>query len=332
MSSLPGWLSSHLLEFGRAIDADRRAHAYLISGPRGVGKRALAAAMARRVMDEPAGAGDGPDWPSRADFHRIAPAEDKTALAVEQIRSLIGELAMTAYEGATKVAIVEAADTMSVAAANALLKTLEEPPGDCLIVLVADRLLNLPATILSRCVHMKLAPPAEREARQWLGEGDPDAIDSALTLANGAPFLARKCLADGTANVWARLQNELDELVRTGADATALAQSWSRLDTPLVLTFFVAVVADAINARLGTGQLSGVCPPAAQSAVSSVDVRDLFCYQDRALRLRAQPKGAYSEPAAIESLLLPWQNGFAGTGEELPLLPLVNDGETRTTQ
>ncbi|MEL7537673.1 MAG: hypothetical protein AAFM91_11550 [Pseudomonadota bacterium] len=323
MSRTPHWLEARLAEFAASIDGDRRAHAYLLSGPAGVGKRVLAAAMAHAAFGGRVPLTLAPEWPSHADFHRIAPLDGKTMLAVEQVRELIVELTMTAYAGGTKVAIVEAADTMSHAAANALLKTLEEPPGDCCIVLIADRLLNLPATILSRCVHWKLAAPASNEAtRDWVDASDRSRAARALRMAAGGPLQARAWLDDGTAAEWDELEAGLNDLVAGGADAAALASTWSRRELPQLLRFLLAVVEDAIHAALASGRAATLCRPAIESVAGSVDVRDLFCYQDRVRQLLAQPKGSYSEPAVLETLLLAWQRRFRGQGSELPLLPV----------
>ncbi|NIQ44609.1 MAG: DNA polymerase III subunit delta', partial [Pseudomonas stutzeri] len=68
-------------------------------------------------------------------------------------------LQLTSYEGRGKVAVIEPANTMTTSAANSLLKTLEEPPGDTLLILVADRIGRLPPTVFSRCQRIDFAPP-----------------------------------------------------------------------------------------------------------------------------------------------------------------------------
>ncbi|MEM8984202.1 MAG: hypothetical protein AAGC71_14310 [Pseudomonadota bacterium] len=327
MTPLP-WLANRQAEFHQALAANRRAHAYLLSGPRGVGKRALAAVMSDACFDaERRGVNAPHRWPEHADFHRIAPAEDKTALSVDQVRELIGELAMTAYAGATKVAIIEAADTLSIAAANALLKTLEEPPGDCCIVLIADRLLNLPATILSRCSHWKIAAPSMGDALAWMAHDDRAQAERALAMAAGAPLLAADWIANGTIDTWDRLHDELAALVDDGGDATALATAWSKHEAALVLKFLLAMTEAALHVLLKTGSAMPENRAITQIAERNVDARHLFCYLDRLRRLLSQPKGSYSAPAVFETLLLAWQGGFRSLGDEAPLLPDVAAGQ-----
>ena len=94
----------------------------------------------------------------------ISTPEDKKSIGIEQIRVLVAERNdLTSYEGFGKVAVIEPANEMTVNAANSLLKTLEEPPGDTLLVLVADRVGKLPATIFSRCQRIDLAVPCQKQ-------------------------------------------------------------------------------------------------------------------------------------------------------------------------
>ncbi len=320
MSPSADWLSPRLDEFDAATVAERRAHAYLLSGAQGSGKRILAAAMCQRAMGASATLGRGPDWPVHADFHRVTPEEGKSALSVEQIRTLIAEFTMTAYEGGAKVAVVEAADTMSISAANALLKTLEEPPGECCIILVADRLVNLPATILSRCVHWKIALPTEQAALKFIEADSPAEAMAALRVAGGAPVLAQRWLSDGTAALWQQLESELVELIQRRGNASMVAAGWAKHDIRRVLTFLLGSASALVHGALDTGR-GKMLPSIPETAASGVDLKNLFWYQDRVKRLLSQPKGSFNEVGAIETLLLAWQDGFRGINNDMPALP-----------
>ncbi|MBA2435482.1 MAG: AAA family ATPase [Verrucomicrobiota bacterium] len=136
----------------------RLAHAYLITGAPGSGKRELAAELAHRVNGAPAEeifAGSAPD------VHLASPESKSRRIVIEQIRSLEHALQMRASDGRRKVAVISEADRMMTQAANAFLKTLEEPPNNSLLLLLSSIPEVLPATILSRCIEIPLASPAD---------------------------------------------------------------------------------------------------------------------------------------------------------------------------
>lgn len=136
----------------------RLAHAYLITGAPGSGKRELAAELAHRVNGAPAEeifAGSAPD------VHLASPESKSRRIVIEQIRSLEHALQMRASDGRRKVAVISEADRMMTQAANAFLKTLEEPPNNSLLLLLSSIPEVLPETILSRCIEIPLASPAD---------------------------------------------------------------------------------------------------------------------------------------------------------------------------
>ena len=138
----------------RAHDQGRLAHAYLISGAAGAGKRRLAARLANLAngtTDEDVFA------TGNTDVFVAEPGSKSRRIVIEQIRNLEQTLQMRATRGRRKVAIVSDADRLQPQAANAFLKTLEEPPNDSLLLLLSSLPEALPDTILSRCVPIPLA-------------------------------------------------------------------------------------------------------------------------------------------------------------------------------
>jgi DNA polymerase-3 subunit delta' len=138
----------------RAHEQNRLAHAYLISGPPGSGKRALAAELAGFVN------GTEPREVFSARAREIFTAEPESKsrrIVVEQVRALEHALQMRSSDGRRKVAIVSEADRLQPQAANAFLKTLEEPPNNSLLLLLSAMPEVLPDTVLSRCIPIPLA-------------------------------------------------------------------------------------------------------------------------------------------------------------------------------
>ncbi len=144
----------------RAHEQDRLAHAYLISGPPGSGKQQLAAELASLVN----GTQPSDIFSTKAREIFIAQPESKSRrIVIEQIRALEHALQMQAANGRRKVAIISDADRLQPQAANAFLKTLEEPPKNSLLLLLSALPEALPETILSRCIEIPLAPDGKRQ-------------------------------------------------------------------------------------------------------------------------------------------------------------------------
>src|SRR3954466_10783264 len=150
----------------RVHEQNRLAHAYLISGPVGSGKRDVAADLANAVN----GTAVNDVFSSKAREIFLAEPESKSRrILIEQIRELEHGLQMRAAEGCRKVAIIAEADRLQPQAANAFLKTLEEPPANSLLLLLSALPEALPDTILSRCIpiplaHVDVVRPEEQKA------------------------------------------------------------------------------------------------------------------------------------------------------------------------
>src|SRR3954447_10900071 len=143
----------------RAHERGRLGHAYLISGPPGSGKRALASDLSNLVSGTSA-----PDvFTSPPPGVYVAEPESKSRrIVIDQVRALEHALQMRSSNGHRKVAIIADADRLQPQAANAFLKTLEEPPNDSLLILLSAMPEVLPDTILSRCVAVPLAAEEKR--------------------------------------------------------------------------------------------------------------------------------------------------------------------------
>ena len=146
----------------RTHEQNRLAHAYLISGPPGSGKQVLAAELASLVN----GTRSSDVFSARAREIFVAQPESKSRrIVIEQIRDLEHALQMRASNGRRKVAIICDADRLQPQAANAFLKTLEEPPKDSLMLLLSALPEALPETILSRCIAIPLASDGQLKNR-----------------------------------------------------------------------------------------------------------------------------------------------------------------------
>jgi DNA polymerase III subunit delta' len=191
-----------------AMRANRLHHAWLITGPNGVGKATLAYRFARFLLsgrpanDSLALEATHPIFRrvaagSHADLHSVELKRDaktgrlRTQIAVEDIRKINAFMALTPAEGGWRVAIVDGAEDLNQASANALLKILEEPPPRAILLLTCAAPGRLPATIRSRCRRLRLSPladePMARLMADYLPNLSDDERDRLLTLAEGSP-------------------------------------------------------------------------------------------------------------------------------------------------
>ncbi len=169
----------------RALANETLAHAYLFSGEEGIGKKMAALALAAAVNCGEAGPEGGcgvcPSCRKIAslghpDVHILVPDGDE--IKIDQVRQTQADLSLKPFEGAKKILIIDGAESMNVASSNAFLKTLEEPPGDALIILVTAMPQSLLPTIRSRCQEIRFHPLPRRTLaqalmqRRGLSEGD----------------------------------------------------------------------------------------------------------------------------------------------------------------
>jgi DNA polymerase III subunit delta' len=160
-----------------AVDAGRLAHAYLFAGPEGTGKRLMALALIRALFCQSGnGCGECPscrkiDHQNHPDLHLLE--ADGASIKIEQVRMLQKELSFRPLEAPRKAVIIEGADRLNPAAGNALLKTIEEPTGDALLILITSRPEGVLGTIRSRCQRLLFT----RLPQQTLAEVLTDHLD-----------------------------------------------------------------------------------------------------------------------------------------------------------
>lgn len=233
-----------------AFATGRMHHAWMIVGPKGVGKATLAYRLARRALGaariETGVLEASPEDPVCRQIENLAhpdfllirrPYNDKTKklkgeITVDEARKAADFFSRSAGGGAWRVVIVDSADELNLNAANALLKTLEEPPKRGLLILIVETPGRLLPTIRSRCRRLILRPPAVEDTGDWLVRAhgiEAAKAEGAAALAHGAPGLALAHAVSGASDLKADLDHLLSGLPRMDRGAAMrLAEKASR--------------------------------------------------------------------------------------------------------
>jgi DNA polymerase-3 subunit delta' len=270
--------------FDRAWRRGRLAHAYLFTGPPGVGKRLFATELAKALLCENR---PGPrleacdrcpacaqvEAGTHPDLFSVAQPEDSLVVPIEAMRELGRNLALKPARGRGKVAIVDDADNLNDpatgnAAANCFLKTLEEPPpGSVLLLIGTNPDLQLP-TIVSRCQLIRFAPlpqPVVAELLRAQGMDDPAVVERLARLSGGS---LGQALALADPSLWEFRRRLLEGLARPRPDTVALAREWTqfveeagkeaaaqRRRAALALRLVIDALTDVLRLRLGAAPL-----------------------------------------------------------------------------
>jgi len=299
------WHARQWAELLRVAESGRLGHALLFSGREGVGAEALAGAFAHWMLCEASSVNERPCGTCRGchlfaagthpDFKTVTPVEEGKAIVIDQVREVRDYYTLKPHYERGKIVVINPADAMNRASANALLKVLEEPPAGALLLLVVQRFSAIAMTIRSRCVRIPCEHVDGEAAMNWLAaelpQYDPSTLGGLLGQAGGAPLTARS-LANGERT---DVENELLEAFRAiGQGRThALSQAKNFADLPLqeLLRILISMTSRLILAKFGFAsfyeRVAEHPDPSLQGLADHLNLKHLYSFLDLLFELKA---------------------------------------------
>lgn len=309
------------------LRAGRMPHALLFTGPPGTGKAQFAASLAQAMLCKAPHADGYACQTCRAcllfaagshpDLLRVVPAEEGKVISIDQVRELNAYFGLKSHYGGPKCALIAPAERMNRAAANGLLKTLEEPTPQALLVLVTHKPALLPATVRSRCQIVHFPQPAHALALDWLSTHTGAARDEVrqwLELADGAPLSALRMAQDGSLAQRAQVREELARLAYGQLDPLAVAAAWAQEEGGGVaqrLQWMLGAVMDMIKYASVPRPAPVDTTDDLRRCAEHVGTRALYTQLDgivEALRTLTHPVNV---PLLLEAVLIAWSRACA---------------------
>ncbi len=321
MSNLP-WLEPYWQHLSDYSSQNRVPQALLISGHKGFGKLQLAREYTAALLcDNPQQKGLACECcnscllfkaQSHPDFIQLQPLEAGKNITIDQIRQLITRLSLKPQFDGYRVVIIEPAELMNNAAANAFLKYLEEPTERTVVILITDKPTRLLATIVSRCQKIAINQPDKAALNSWLKQHtQQENISLILSLAQGSPLLA---LQYANENIL-KLRNECFEawlnISQQHIHPIIVAENWIKLTEAPLLTWMTTWIIDLIKCRFPINS-DGLYNPDKkdhlQSLVERIESKGLYELYDLLLIRQKLLDTTVNKQLLYEEILITWSD------------------------
>ena len=336
MQSIYPWMQNQWQHLLSQYSAGRLPHALLLSGPEGIGKYDFVKQLTdtllcdknSRVVKEQSeithacgqcngcqliAAGTHPD------SYLVQPEAEGKQIPIAAIREINQFLSFKSQFAALQVVTIAPAEAMNRNAANALLKTLEEPQPDKLIILVSSQPGRLLPTIRSRCQQISFALPEPEQALKWLAEKGVETVDQAalkrlLVLSGGAPLLARQYAEQGKLELYGELLQSFENLSKKQADPVKEARRWETAGLAHSVKWLYLWVSSLIHLKSVGGTVDtntvGEAPlwrePSLDFLITSTSHSSLYGFLDRLIETSRVINTSVNVQLTLESLLIDW--------------------------
>lgn len=299
------------------VERDRLAHALLVAGPGGLGGLPLAQAMAHYLL---CNAPMGPlacgkcrgcqlfASETHPDLFTVQPEAPSNAIKVDQVRQLTEFMSKTAQQGGRKVILLSPAEAMNMSAANALLKSLEEPTERTYLLLVSPEPSRLLATIRSRCAKLLLTAPPRQEALEWLTKvGVADAAEL-LADAGGEPLKVQRWFEQDFVAQRARMLSDLEELTNGRRSPLMIAKSWLEMQPVEVVDSLLVWVQAIIRSQQAGQEAETDLKHEAFQPLMRVPAQVLFRYWEKLAQTKKEllSQNNPNQELLLDELLMGW--------------------------
>ncbi len=300
----------------------RLAHGLLFHGAKGTGKKAFAIEFAHWLLCEQPlsekSCGECKsckmiEADSNPDLVFLQPEEEGKAIKVDQIRELIQKISLTSHSAGYRVVIISPADALNINASNSLLKTLEEPPENTILILISDKPSQLMPTIRSRSQMVRFDLPSTEQSLQWLKDQGINQEELLLKLSAGAPLMAAAMADNDALQVRDKLFNDWQALAQGKNDALDSAAMWLKEGVKvfdnLPLNWVSSWLMDMIRTLQG-GHIETMANVDyalnLQKLAGQVDLKSLYGLVDRLNDTLRLSGSSANQLILIEGLLLHW--------------------------
>ncbi|MCR8921939.1 DNA polymerase III subunit delta' [Dasania sp. GY-MA-18] len=306
-----GWHDSQWQHMVDLHEKQRLPHAVLFAGPEGVGKLRFAKALAYSLLCEQATLATACgkckschlNESSHPDLKLIEPEEGARQIKVDQVRGVVDFIAQTSHAGGYKITIIAPAEAMNINAANAILKNLEEPTENSLLILISDAPGTLMPTIRSRCQQLYFPVPQQEQVLPWLtsATANPALAQQLLDEAGGKPILALDYLNSGALQKYQDMEQQLLEALNQRMQPLTLADKWKDHALLDILHWLQNKLAQLIRAEQAGAELSEAWQPwLVTPAVNLFGLLD----EVQALAAKVQRGANPNRQLVVEDLLL----------------------------
>lgn len=316
------WQVSNWNNLTNSRENGRLAHGLLFHGAKGIGKKHFAIEFAHWLICEQPLAEKAcgeckacklVQAESNPDFMTLYPEEEGKAIKVDQVRDLIKKTSLTSHGKGYRVIIIAPADALNINASNSLLKTLEEPPANTVLILISDQPSTLMATIRSRTQMIRFDLPSEDQSLEWLNKLNLEKPELLLRLSAGAPLAAAAIAENEGLAIREDLFKNWQELANGNADALESAAMWIKDAFKIIenmpLNWVSSWLSDMIKCSQG-GHVENMVnvdyAQALQKLAGQVDLKALYGLLDRLNDTVRLNETSANQLMLIEGLLLHW--------------------------